>query len=109
MATTYKVLGQVQVAGSNAESSLYTVPASTQAVVSTISMIGASGGATVRIRIAINNATSAGKQYLVYDYPLGSLEARFITIGITLGAGDVIYCASSVANSSFQAFGQEIT
>lgn len=109
MPAAYKVLGQAQVAAGNAESLLYLVPATGQAVVSTLSVLGAVGGCTVRIRVQPSGQTLQGKQYLVYDYPLGSLEPRFFTLGITLAAGDTIYCASSIANSSFQAFGQEIT
>lgn len=110
MPSVYKVLGQASPAAGNAETALYTVPAGGQAVVSTLALLGPSAaGTTFRLRIAVANAASSTKQYLLYDLPVGTAEPRLFTIGITLGAGDVVYCAAAAANGVVQLFGQEIT
>jgi hypothetical protein len=59
MATTYKVLGQVA-PGATTDTTLYTVPAGTEAVVSTLIVANrASTAATYRIAIRPNAATLA--------------------------------------------------
>jgi glucose-6-phosphate dehydrogenase assembly protein OpcA len=108
MATTYKVLGQVNPSATTA-TTLYTVPASTQTVVSTISVCNSSGG-EVTFRIAIRPAGEAiaTKHYIAYDAKVAGNDTTFITVGATLGATDVITVYSSTTNLSFSAFGSEI-
>ena len=108
MATTYKVLGQSNPSATTA-TTLYTVPASTQAVVSTIVISNlTSSAATYRIAIRVAGATLANNQYVAYDITVGASDSTALTLGITLNATDVITVYASTANLTFTAFGSEI-
>lgn len=109
MATTaYKILGQSAPAATT-ETALYTVPAATEAIVSSITVCNRSAtAATFRIYVAANGAATANAQYLVYDASLSGNAATAFTLGITLDASDVIRVYASTANLSFNAFGTEI-
>lgn len=110
MATSYKVLGQVAATSSN--STLYTVPALTQAVVSTISVCNTeSTSKTYRIQILKSGVTypTGFENYIAYDATIPANDTKFITVGITLAAGDIIQVRSSASGTmSIQAFGSEI-
>lgn len=108
MATTYKVLGQSNPSAITA-TTLYTVPAATEAVVSTIVIANlTSTAATFRIAIRPNGATLANSQYIAYDITVGASDSTALTLGITLDAADVITVYASTANLTFTAFGSEI-
>lgn len=109
MPTTYKVLGQSAPSATTA-TTLDTVPSATQAVVSTISVCNrAATAATYRIAVRPAGATLANEHYIAYDAPIAANDSAFITVGITLGAADVITVYASTANLSFSAFGSEIS
>jgi hypothetical protein len=109
MATAYKVLGQVAPAATTG-TALYTVPASTQTVISTISVCNrAATAGTFRIYLRPNDEALADKHYLVYDAAIAANDSLFLTLGITADAADVLYVYASSANMSFQAFGSEIS
>jgi glucose-6-phosphate dehydrogenase assembly protein OpcA len=109
MATTYKVLGQVNPAATTA-TTLYTVPAATQTVVSTISVCNqAATAATFRIAIRVAGATLSAEEYIVYGATVPASDSTFFTLGLTLGATDVITVYASSANLSFNAYGSEIS
>ncbi len=109
MATAYKVLGQVEAAATT-QTALYTVPGSTSAVCSTLSVCNrATASATFRVRVKINNAADADAQYLCFDAPIAAKDTLLLTVGLTLAAGDVVTCYSSNADTAFQLFGSEIT
>ena len=109
MPTTYKVLGQVAPSATTA-TTLYTVPASTQTVVSTIAVANR-GASSAPYRIAIRVAGSAlsNEEYIAYDTAITANNSTMITIGLTLGATDVITVYASTADLSFNAFGSEIS
>lgn len=108
MATTYKVLGQSNPSATTA-TTLYTVPASTQAVVSTIVIANlTSSAATFRISVRPAGAAQTNAMYVAYDITVGASDSTALTLGITLGATDVITVYASTANLSFTAFGSEI-
>ena len=108
MATIYKVLGQAAPSATTA-TTLYTVPSSTQAVVSTIAVCNrAASSGTFRIAIRPNGATLANEHYIAYDSTVAANDSTFITIGVTLGDTDVITVYASSADQTFSAFGSEI-
>lgn len=108
MATNYKVLGQSNPAATTA-TTLYTVPSATQAVVSTIVVANlAASAATFRIAVRVAGATLANSQYIAYDVSVAASDSTALTLGITLGATDVITVYASNANLTFTAFGSEI-
>jgi hypothetical protein len=109
MPTNYKVLGQSNPSATTA-STLYTVPSATQAVVSTITVANqAASAATYRIAVRVAGATLAASQYIAYDVSLPANASDTLTLGITLGATDVITVYASSATMSFAAFGSEIS
>ena len=109
MPTTYKVLGQVAPSATTA-TTLDTVPSATQCVVSTIVVCNrAATAATYRIAIRPGGATLANEHYIAYDSTVAANDSTMLTIGITLGATDVITVYASTANLSFNAFGSEIS
>ena len=108
MPTTYKVLGQVNPAATTA-TTLYTVPASTQTIVSTLTVTNQTATAgTYRISLRVAAAADNAKQYIAYDVSLPGNASDTLTLGVTLGATDVITVYASAATFSFNAFGSEI-
>ena len=110
MATiTYKVLGQSAPSATTA-TTLYTVPAATEVVVSTVTVCnrGASFG-TFRLSVRPNGTTLANQHYLVYDAQVNSKETQALTLGITMDATDILEVYASSADFSFSAFGSEIS
>jgi len=109
MATTYKVLGQSAPSATTA-TTLYTVPASTSAMVSTINVCNRdSGSDTFRIAVRPAGAALAAQHYLAYDVGIPANDSIAVTIGVSLGAGDVLEVYAGSADLSFTAFGAEIT
>lgn len=109
MPTNYKVLGQVAPEATT-DTTLYTVPALTESVISTIIIANrASTAATYRIAIRPNAATLANLHYIAFDVSVGGGDSTTLTLGLTLDAADVITVRGSTADLSFSAFGSEIT
>lgn len=108
MATTYKVLGQSNPSATTA-TTLYTVPAATQTVVSTVTVANrAATAGTYRIAVRVAGAALANSQYIAYDVSLPANASDTLTLGLTLGATDVITVYASSADFTFSAFGSEI-
>jgi glucose-6-phosphate dehydrogenase assembly protein OpcA len=109
MPTAYKVLGQSAPAATT-DTTLYTVPSATEAVISTIVVANrATSSATYRIAIRPNGATLANQHYIAYDVLVGASDSTTLTMGLTLDAADIITVYASNANLTFSAFGSEIT
>jgi hypothetical protein len=117
MAVTYKVLGQVCPANVNVLTPLYTVPANTETVVSSIVIndVGNAGGGFA-VAIAVAGAADTIAQYIYGSPSVGAFmdqDDTFVaTIGITLGPGDVVNVRNISAAASeltFQLFGSEIS
>ena len=108
MATTYKVLGQVNPAATTATTA-YTVPSATETVISTITVANL-GSAPTSYRIAVrpDGETLANKHYITYDASIAPQETQTLTIGITLNATDVVTVFAGTANLAFNLFGSEI-
>lgn len=109
MPSAYKVLGQSNPAATTA-TTLYTVPAATAAVASTLSICN-QGASSASFRVAVRpaGATLAATHYLVFDSSLTANDSAFLTLGITLAATDVVTVQASSASLSFSLFGSEIT
>lgn len=109
MAATRKVLGQAA-PNATTETTLYTVPAATSTVVS--SLIVANRGASVvtfRVSIAVGGGVTQNKDYLYYDILMPPNDTFIATVGLTLAAGDIVKCYASTANVSFNLMGEENT
>ena len=84
MATTYKVLGQVNPSATT-NTTLYTCPASTQTVISTITICNQAGtSGTYRIAIRPNGATISAEHYIVYDASVPANSTTAYTLGMTI-------------------------
>jgi hypothetical protein len=109
MPTVYKVLGQSSPSATT-ETDLYTVPASTSAVASSVIVCNRSAVlSTFRISIAIGGAVTTNKDYIYYDLPIGANDTFIATIGVTLAATDKVRVYSSNTNLSFSLYGSQIT
>ena len=109
MPQTHKVLGQSNPAATTL-TTLYTVPASTQGVVSTITICNtASSATTYRIAVRPAGASIATSQYLAYDAALPANDTATLTLGVTLATTDVISVYAGSASVAFSAYGVEIT
>lgn len=109
MPNTYKVLGQLAPAATT-ETLLYTAPASTQTIISTITIANRSATATTfRISNSVSGAVTGNKDYLAYDAAIGGNQVVTLTLGVTLGAGDVVRVYAGTNTLSFNAYGSEIS
>ena len=108
MATTYKVLAQSAPTAAT-DTPVYTVPAATMAVISTIVVANRSASdAQYRIAVRPDGATLANQHYLAYDVTVGASDSTTITLGITMDAADVLNIYASSGDLSFNVFGSEI-
>jgi hypothetical protein len=109
MANAYKILGQVADASAN-DVELYLVPASTEAIVSTIVVCNRENAAnTFRIATKTDNSAVADTDYVAYDSTIGANDTITLTLGVTLQAAAELSVGASDANVTFQAYGTEIT
>jgi hypothetical protein len=109
MAESNKVLGQSNPSAATL-TTLYTVPGSTDAVISSITVCNRSAvGTTFRIAIRPSGASISNEHYLYYDVYIQGNDTFVATIGITLDATDVVSVYATLATLSFNLFGVEIT
>lgn len=109
MATAYKVLGQSSPSATT-ETVLYTVPAATSAIASSVIVCNRSAVlSTFRISIAVGGTTTANKDYIYYDLPIGANDTFIATVGVTLAATDEVRVYASNTNLSFSLYGSEIS
>jgi len=107
MATTVKVLGQAAPAATT-NTDLYTVPAATSTVCSTLTVANRSGSASsFRVAVRPGGATLANEHYVYYGIEIPGWDAFAATLGITLAATDVVTVYASSADLSFSIFGEE--
>lgn len=109
MAISYKVLGQ-EAPAATTEVDLYTVPALTQTVASSVTITNrGSTVSTFRIAVAPGGGATGPRQYLYYELPIAGYDTFIATIGVTLDTTDVVRVYASSADLTFQLFGSEIT
>ncbi len=109
MTDTLLVLGQAQPTALTL-TPIYTVPASTSAVVSSIMVCNTGGTSTTfRLSIAIGGALDNIQQYIYYDLPILNNDTFIATVGISLATTDVIRVQSASGNVSFTISGVQIT
>jgi hypothetical protein len=108
MANIYKVLGQSNPAATTL-TSLYTVPATTSAVASTLTVCNIGVSTTVRVAVRPAGAGIANQHYIIYDVAVNSNDTLFFTLGLSLATTDVVSVYAGSANVSFNLYGTEIT
>jgi len=107
MSVSYKVLGQVIPAAITA-TTLYTVPAATSAVCSTLSICNQGLSTTIRVAVRPAGAALASNHYIVYEAVVSANDTLFLTLGVSLAATDVVTVYAGTVNVSFNLFGSEI-
>lgn len=108
MTTVYKVLGQ-QNPTANTLTTLYTVPASNSAVISTITVANLdTNAATFSLAVRPAGASINSKHYINYNASLAGNDTITATLGITMAATDVLSVNTSSSLVAFSAFGSEI-
>lgn len=109
MPTAYKVLGQSKPTA-NTLTSLYTVPAATSAVISTIVVCNTTSSPD-EIRIAVRPAGESidDKHYIVHTVGLPAFSNYTYTLGLTLATTDVVSVFGLGGFASFSIFGTEIS
>jgi hypothetical protein len=106
----YKILGQVIPITVNTPTGLYTVPSSSRAVISSITICnhlptsGAFG-----ISAAVGGAGADAKQYIFKNTNIKANSTFIATVGLTLGPSDVIRVEATSTGISFNAYGTEIS
>lgn len=109
MAETPKVLGQSNPIAATL-TDVYTVPSSTVAVISTITVANRSSvDTTFRIAVSPAGAAISDEHYIYYDTTIPGNDTFATTIGISLEATDVIRVRATLATVSFNVFGIERT
>jgi hypothetical protein len=109
MPSANKVLGQ-STPSANSDTTLYTVPALTQAVCSTLSICNTTGAAiSYRVAVRPAGASIATQHYLAYDASVAANDSVLLTLGITLAATDVVTVRAGATGMAFSLFGAELT
>lgn len=109
MADVYKILGQSAPAATT-PTTAYTVPTSTEAIISSIIVCNRSGSSdTFRVALLSGGGTVANADYIAYDHPIEPYETFMFTIGVGLATTDEVEVYAGTANLSFGVFGMEIT
>lgn len=109
MATTRKVLGD-EAPAADTDTDLYTVPAATSTVTSTLTVCNRGAtAATFRVAVRPGGAPLANQHYVYYGVQLQTGDTLASTLGMTLGATDVVTVRASTADLSFLLFGEETT
>lgn len=110
MATAYKYAQVQGTASTGTYATLYTTPAATEAVISSIVICNQSASAiTVRIGLDTTAGTPGASEFLVYDAPIAGNDTVSLTLGVSLPAERYIQISSSANTCSFTAFVSEIS
>ncbi len=106
---TVKVLGQSAPAATT-NVNVYTVPSSSQAVLSTVVVANRDSNAgTFRLAVRPAGATIADQHYIAFDVPIAGNDSTTLTLGITLDETDVLTFQASSADMSVNVFGTELS
>lgn len=108
MANAYKVLGQSSPAAATL-TSLYTVPAVTSAVSSTLTVCNYGASTTFRVAVRPAGASIVNQHYILYEVIINSSDTLFFTLGLSLATTDVVSVYAGAATVSFNLYGTEIT
>jgi hypothetical protein len=109
MATVYKILGQ-SAPSATTDTDVYTVPAATETVISTIVVANRSTAqATYRIALRQDGVTIANTHYIAYGATVPANDSIALTFGLTINAADIVTVYASTADLTFSIFGSEIS
>lgn len=106
----YKTLAQAAPAATT-ETLLYTVPVTKSALVSTLAVCNqAATPATFRVAVRpAADSTTLQKHWIVYGATVDASDSVFLSLGLSLAAGDQVRVYTSASTMSVSAFGSEIS
>lgn len=104
----YKILGQSNPSAIT-NTTLYTVPSGSSAIVSTITVCATTGTDSYRIAAIPSGESLATKHYIVYDGSVDFQDSVVLTLGISLGSQDSIVVYANGSGLVFNAFGTEVS
>lgn len=111
MARAYKILGQRN-PSANVLTTLYTVPTSNSAIISSIVVANLDEAANLggAFRIAVNTSSAAvsNASYIAYSVNVPSRDTVTLTLGVTLNAGSIVSVNANSSLLAFSAFGTEV-
>lgn len=109
MALSYKILGQTSPTSST-NTDLYTVPADTSAIVSTLAVCNQNSSAiSYRVAARKDGGALASSHYIVYNTVIPANDTVTLTFGMSLAATDIVTIYANSASVSFTLFGTEVT
>ncbi len=108
MAETLKILAQSNPTATTL-TDIYTVPAATSTVISSIVVCNRGAATAFRFSLAVAGAADDNKQYLFYDTPIAINETKAFVIGATLAATDKARFYATLATLTCSLFGVERT
>jgi hypothetical protein len=109
MAVTRKNLGQFALSATT-DTDIYTVPASTSTVISSISICNRGGaGTTYRVAHSVGGAAADNKHYVAYDAAIGANETKVLSLGICMAATDKLRAYTAGASVTVNVWGEETT
>jgi len=104
----YTILGQ-ELSVANTLKQLYSVPASNNAVISTVNICNLSDvGGHFSLACNVNGVAVANANMLAFRVPIPARDTIALTLGITLNAASKISVNANTALISFAAFGTEL-
>jgi hypothetical protein len=106
MTATNRILGQTASAG-GVDTTLYTVPVSTQASITVNLCNRSSSSDSYRIAIVPSAASISDEHYVAYDCTILGNSLAQLT-GLVLNTGDMVIVRSGTNNVSFSVTGIEI-
>ena len=110
MATAYKYAQVQGTASTGTYATLYTTPAATEAVISSLVITNQSSSAnTVRIGLDATAGTPGASEWLVYNAAIAGNDTVALTLGVTLSAQKFVRVSSSANTCNFTAFLSEIS
>lgn len=110
MATAYKVLGQSAPTAATL-TTLYTVPALTSTIVSSLVSTNLNGTTPDVINVAVRpaGASITNSMYITYSVTVPPYSNYVIQFGLTLATTDVVSVYSLNGTTSFSLFGSELS
>ena len=112
MPTVYKILAQ-SAPSTSSIANVYTVPAATNTVISTLMICNRSAGnASYNIAVVGGGAAIANQHYIAFNSVVPANDSIALTVGMSLGVGDNIAIQANttgVNNLGFTLFGTELS
>jgi len=111
MPRNYTILGQRNPTA-NVLTTLYTVPTSNSAILSSITIAhlddGAANGGAFRIAVNTSIAAVSNASYLAYGVNVPGRDTVTLSLGVTLNAGSIVSVNANSSLLAFSAFGTEV-